>query len=68
MTNKALIAIGIVLLVAGFLAMNYVETTTQEHFWGWFQTSQSDKPYANLAIPLMIGGIVLVIVGAAVKD
>jgi uncharacterized membrane protein YdcZ (DUF606 family) len=56
--NK-LIIIGIILIVIGILAGIY--TTTQTHIFGITSTA---IPYAAYAIPLYVGGIVLIIVGA----
>ena len=67
MGNTGLIVFGVLLLVAGFAALNYQATATQDHLFGLIQTSQTNKPYEPLGAPLMIGGIVLVAVGAAMK-
>ena len=64
--NQSLIAIGVVMLIVGFVALSYVQTATESHFFGWFETSETSKPYHYLGTPLMIGGIILVIVGALV--
>jgi uncharacterized membrane protein YdcZ (DUF606 family) len=58
--NKSLIIIGVVLLAIGIAAGIY--TTTQEQFFGLFTTSTI--PYAAYMAPLIVGGIVLMIVGA----
>lgn len=57
--NKSLIIIGVVLLAIGIVAG--VFTTTQSHLFGLYSTSSI--PYAAYMIPLLIGGIVLIIVG-----
>jgi uncharacterized membrane protein YdcZ (DUF606 family) len=59
--NKVLIIIGVVLIAIGIVAG--VFTTTQTHLFGLYTTSSI--PYAAYAIPLFVGGIVLIIVGAA---
>ena len=58
--NKALIIIGVVLLAIGIVAG--VFTSTQSHLFGLYSTTST--PYAAYMIPLLIGGIVLIIVGA----
>ncbi len=58
--NKPLIVIGVILLAIGIVAGIY--TTTQEQLFGLYTTSTI--PYAAYMIPLVIGGIVLMIVGA----
>jgi uncharacterized membrane protein YdcZ (DUF606 family) len=60
--NKALIIIGVVLLAIGIVAG--VFTSTQSHLFGLYSTTST--PYAAYMIPLLIGGIVLIIVGAVV--
>jgi len=58
--NKSLIIIGVVLLAIGIVAGIF--TTTQSHLFGLYSTSSI--PYAAYTIPLFVGGIVLIIVGA----
>ena len=60
--NKYLIIIGVVLLVIGIVAGIF--TTTQSQFFGMYNTTSI--PYAAYMIPLLVGGIVLIIVGAFV--
>jgi len=56
--NKSLLIIGIIVLLIGIFTGAY--TTSQSHLFGLFSTTSS--PYADFSIPLMIGGIVLIIV------
>jgi membrane-bound ClpP family serine protease len=62
--NRILIAIGIVVVIIGILAGAVVITTPQ--LFGLVTTS--DTPYAQYMIPLIIGGIVLIIVGAVIPS
>jgi len=62
--NRILIAIGIVVVIIGVIAGAVVITTPQ--LFGLVTTS--DTPYAQYMIPLIIGGIVLVIVGAVIPS
>ena len=60
--NRILIAIGIVVAVVGVIAGAVVITTPQ--LFGLVETEST--PYAQYMIPLIIGGMVLIIVGAVV--
>ena len=60
--NRILIAIGIVVVIIGLVAGALVITTPQ--LFGLVTTS--DTPYAQYMIPLIIGGMVLIIVGAVI--
>jgi hypothetical protein len=62
--NRILIAIGIVVAIIGVIAGALVVTTPQ--LFGLVTTS--DTPYAQYMIPLIIGGLVLVIVGAVIPS
>jgi len=62
--NRILIAIGIVFTIIGVIAGAIVITTPQ--LFGLVTTS--DTPYAQYMIPLIIGGIVLIIVGAVIPS
>ncbi|MBE3095023.1 MAG: hypothetical protein IMZ52_08335 [Actinobacteria bacterium] len=62
--NRILIAIGIVVAIIGVVAGALVITTPQ--LFGLVTTS--DTPYAQYMIPLIIGGMVLIIVGAAIPE
>lgn len=64
--NRGLVIIGVVVLILGLLASAYVVTTSEEHFWGLFSTTESTTPYGRFSIPLVIGGIILILVGAFV--
>lgn len=58
--KKSLVTIGVVLLAIGIIAG--VFTTTQTHLFGLYSTSSI--PYAAYMVPLLVGGIVLIIIGA----
>jgi hypothetical protein len=60
--NRILIVIGIVVAIIGLVAGALVITTPQ--LFGLVTTS--DTPYAQYMIPLIIGGMVLIIVGAVI--
>jgi hypothetical protein len=62
--NVILVAIGVVVAIIGLIAGALVITTPQ--LFGLVTTS--DTPYAQYMIPLIIGGLVLVIVGAVVPS
>lgn len=62
--NRILIVIGIVVAIIGLVAGALVITTPQ--LFGLVTTS--DTPYAQYMIPLIIGGLVLVIVGVVVPS
>jgi hypothetical protein len=58
-TNKYLIIIGVVLIAIGLFAGAF--TTTESQLFGLIDVSSI--PYEAYAIPLFVGGIVLIIVG-----
>jgi hypothetical protein len=60
--NVFLVAIGVVVAIIGLIAGAVVITTPQ--LFGLVNTEST--PYAQYMIPLIIGGLVLVIVGALV--
>ena len=62
--NVILVAIGVVVAIIGLVAGALVITTPQ--LFGLVTTS--DTPYAQYMIPLIIGGLVLVIVGAVLPS
>ncbi len=62
--NTILVAIGVVVAIIGVIAGALVITTPQ--LFGLVTTS--DTPYAQYMIPLIIGGLVIVIVGAVVPN
>ena len=61
--NNSLVIIGVVLLVIGLASGIY--TTAQTGPFGWYNFSS--VPYAAYTIPLFVGGIILIIVGALVR-
>jgi hypothetical protein len=62
--NVILVGIGVVVAIIGLIAGALVITTPQ--LFGLVSTS--DTPYAQYMIPLIIGGIVLIIVGMVVPS
>jgi len=62
-TNTRLILIGIVVLLLGTATGIYEEKQTTE-IGGLISTTATDKPYQDYSIPLLVGGIILIIVGA----
>jgi len=64
MANSSVIVIGIIIAILGFIAGNYKETQT--HLFGLYSTSSA--PYSEFMIPLIIGGIILIIVGLVLND
>ena len=66
--NKTLVIFGTIVVIIGVIANIYTETTSQSQFFGLYSTTNSAKPYATLAIPLIIAGIVLLIVGMVMKE
>ena len=62
--NVILVAIGVVVAIIGLIAGALVITTPQ--LFGLINTEST--PYAQYMIPLIIGGLVLVIVGAVVPS
>ena len=61
--NVILVAIGVVAAIIGLVAGAIVITTPQ--LFGLVTTSST--PYAQYMIPLIVGGIVLIIVGMSYK-
>jgi uncharacterized membrane protein len=66
--NKTLLIIGFVVLILGIAATFYSETTTESHLFGLYSTSSTSNPYSAFSIPLLVGGIVLIIVAAVLKS
>jgi len=60
--KAALILLGVIVVLLGIGSGVY--KTTQSHLLGLYTTSSS--PYSNLAAPLIIGGVILVIIGAVI--
>ena len=62
--NRIIIAIGIVVAIIGVIAGALVVTTPQ--LFGLVETEST--PYEQYMIPLIIGGMVLIIVGAVIPE
>jgi hypothetical protein len=61
--NKLVLIIGIVLVALGIISGLY--KTEEKQLFGLVTTTQT--PYEAYLIPLLIGGIILIIVGAVLK-
>jgi hypothetical protein len=64
--KSLLIGIGVVLVLLGIGAWIYQTTTQHDILWGLFHWTSTSTPYQAYALPMLIGGVVLIIVGAAV--
>ena len=62
--NTILVGIGVVVAIIGLIAGALVITTPQ--LFGLINTEST--PYAQYMIPLIIGGLVLVIVGVVIPN
>lgn len=60
--KAALIILGVIVVLLGIGTGVY--KTTQSHLLGLY--TKSSSPYINLAVPLIIGGVILVIIGAVI--
>ena len=67
MANVALVVVGIVVLASGIFCLGYQENSTSSSWWGFYTDTQTVKPYEAAAIPLLVGGGVLTIVGLAIN-
>jgi hypothetical protein len=56
--------ISVIVAILGFIAGNYKETQTQ--IFGLVSTSSI--PYSDFMVPLLVGGIILIIVGLVLND
>ena len=65
--NKVLLIIGIIALVLGIFAQVYSVTTTHSQVFGLFTTTETTNPFDYLSVPLIAGGIILIIVGLFVR-
>ncbi len=63
-----LVILGVLLLVGAGAAWLYNVTDTNSGFFGMGASSTTQTPYAVYAPPLALAGIVLVIVGMAMKQ
>lgn len=64
--NTGLLLIGIIVILLGIGAMIYEETQTTSELWGLTSKTTTSNPYQEYSFPLIIGGVVLVVVGAFV--
>ena len=65
--NKTLMIIGIIVLILGIFSNVYSITNTESQLFGLYSTSSTSNPYASYSIPLLIGGVILLIVGVVMK-
>lgn len=65
--KSILVIAGIVLLSLGLMATTYTIVSVENKDLG-IQSTQSTAPYEKYAIPLIVGGIVLLIVSLAVRE
>ena len=75
--KKSLIIIGVAAMILGIFANIYffvnlylhaVTQSTESNLWGLFITSSTSIPYSVYSISLLVGGVVLIIVGAVIKE
>jgi|GEM_PF-1400034 len=66
--NSGIFVIGLIALLLGFIAYGYTVTSTDTYFFGAVKDSSAKQPYKDFAAPLMILGIALMIVGAAIPS
>ena len=66
-SGKTVLIIGVVVLVLGLAAQIYTVTTTEEEGILNQEETKLINPYAGYSVPLMVGGIILIIAGIALK-
>ena len=62
--NQILIIMGVIMLVFSIFAFTYVVVTTDEYLGGLVTEEETETPFRGYTLPLIIGGIILVLVGA----
>lgn len=63
--RQTILIIGVLFLIFAALAYGYTVTETDSYFGGFFTDQDTTAPYRPMAIPIGIGGLILVIVSAA---
>lgn len=64
--NEGLFVLGIILLLLGVLAAGYTIYQNKSYFFGMFEEREARRPYANFSIPLIVLGIAIMIISAAI--
>jgi formate hydrogenlyase subunit 3/multisubunit Na+/H+ antiporter MnhD subunit len=62
--NLILIIMGVVMLVFSIFAFTYIIVTTDEYLGGIVTEEETETPFRGYTVPLIIGGIILILVGA----
>jgi hypothetical protein len=62
--NKILITIGVIILILGIFSATFVNE--EDRVFGLFETQEA--PYRQYAIPLFVGAIILIVVGAIMNN
>ncbi|MFZ5955409.1 MAG: hypothetical protein ACOYT4_03210 [Nanoarchaeota archaeon] len=69
MKNKdLLIILGILVIIAGIITQIYTIKTTSSYAGGFVERESTKKPYQQYAIPLILAGLILIIVGAMIPE
>ncbi|MEK6919324.1 MAG: hypothetical protein AABW73_04800 [Nanoarchaeota archaeon] len=63
--KSAIILVGVLFILLGLISAKYSIVLTEENLLQ--KKTYTEKPYESYSIPLMIAGIALVIVGAAMS-
>jgi hypothetical protein len=66
--NTIIVVLGVVLMILGGFAYLYVEVEEERYFGGLFERENIERPFERAALPLLIGGIILIVVGAVLPD
>jgi uncharacterized membrane protein YdcZ (DUF606 family) len=61
--KTAFIILGVVVVLLGIAAGAF--SSSQSHLFGLYTTTSS--PYKDLMVPLIIGGVILIVIGAVVS-
>jgi uncharacterized membrane protein len=64
--NEGIFVLGFVILIIGVLAAGYTVYEDKTYFFGKIREESAQKPYANLSIPLIIIGILVMIISAVI--
>ena len=62
--ENTLIIVGIIFIVFGLFAGVHTTSTTESFLGGLFTNEELERPYQMYSIPLIVGGIVLILIGA----
>jgi len=61
--NYIVVGIGVALVIIGIFAQVFAVTTEDEALGGLIQTEDVERPYQQFGLPLIIGGVVVVLIG-----